>query len=109
MAKIDVSVKLGGRLRKLAPVDRDGIKTEINGVVDRHSRIINRGVLSLHINQNKNRFRQKPLFLCRARLWNHGTRVIANVGEYGIWQSVDRALNRIEGKLIQEKERGLRF
>ncbi len=115
MAKVGVSVKLGGKLRRLAPIDREGIKTEINEVVDRHSRIINGGVLSLHIEQHKHRFRQMPLFLCRARLWNQGTRVIANVGEYGIWQSVDRALEKIEHKLIQHKElpydkgRGLRL
>jgi len=109
MQDVNVSVKLDGRLRRLAPVDKNVIKSDISEVVGRHSRLIKHGELKLHIKQHRQRFRQVPLFLCKARFWNNGTRVIANVGEYGIWQSVERALTRIEGKLIQEKERGLGF
>ena len=105
--KVSVSVKFAGKLRNLASVDRDGIKQTVRELVNRRGRVINKGALSLDITQNSHKFRQTPLFLCRARLWNNGKKVIAIGEEYGIGQTVDRALNKIEQQLIQYKERKL--
>ena len=105
--QVAVSVKFAGKLRTLASIDRRNIKQSIRELVNKRGRVIRAGSLNLDITQNSHKFRQTPLFYCRARLWNRGKKVIAIGQEYGIWQTVDRALNKIEQQLIQHKEKGL--
>lgn len=108
-SNVSVSVKFAGRLRNVAPIDRKQIAESVVNLVSRRKRVIRSGALNLDIRQNNERFRKVPLFLCRARFWNRGRNIAATGEEYGIWQTVDNALDKIEQKIIQYKERGLRF
>lgn len=107
--EVELSVKFAGKLRNLANVDKQDIRENIAELVERHQRVLRAGALKLHLKQHKERFRQLPLFLCRAKFWTRGKSIIARGQEYGIWQTVDNALDKIEHKMIQSKERGLRF
>jgi len=106
---VEVSVKFDGELKRLASVDRKIIAEAVKDLVRKRERVFNGGVLNLDIKQNDRKFRNIPLFFCRARLWKPGKLVVAKGSEYGVWQTVDKALDRIESRLILEKERGLRF
>jgi ribosome-associated translation inhibitor RaiA len=109
VGKVSVSVKFSGKLKRLATIDKQIIRSTIQGLVSKHGRILSSGAINLDIKQNGIKFRQIPLFECKANFWNTTNRKVRNIvatgQEYGIWQTVDRALNKIERKLVQQKEK----
>ena len=104
-----VSVKFAGKLRRLTPIDKRQMKATILNLVQRHGRVMRAGALNVYLKQHNERFRQLPLFLCRAKLWNRGRSTVARGMEYGVWQTVDNTLDKIERKMVEHKERGLRY
>lgn len=107
---VSVSVRFSGKLKRLASIDKQEIMSTINNLVDKHRRTIKSGAINMDIRQNGIKYRQIPLFECKANFLNrenNGKVIVATGEEYGIWQTVDKALNRIEQKLVQYKERNL--
>ena len=106
---IAISVRFAGKLRRLNPIDKRGIKEDISGLVGKYRRVLRAGALKLNIRQNSEKLKKVPLFLCKVRFWGRGKSIAAHGSEYGINQTVDKALRRVEHRLIRDKERGLRF
>ena len=104
---VAVSIRFAGKLRRLNPIDKRGIKEEVSGLVGKYNRVLRAGALKLNIRQNSERLKKVPLFLCKARFWGRGKSVVAHGSEYGIGQTVDKTLRRVEQRLIQDKERKL--
>ena len=102
---VSVSVKFSGRLKRLTNIDRQAIHNTIQALVSKHGRVIRSGAINLDLKQNSTK--QAPLFECKAKLWDKGMQVLGTGNEYGIWQTVDRALHVIERKIVQNKERNL--
>ena len=105
-----VNVRFSGKLRRLASIDKQAIMSTINNLVDKHRRTIKYGSINMDIKQNGIKYRQIPLFECKANFYNKedsGKVIVATGEEYGIWQTVDKALNRIERKIVEYKERNL--
>jgi len=107
--ELSIGIRFSGRLKRLNNIDRQVLKRVIQSIVGKHNRFIKSGAINLDLKQNSEKFRQIPLFECKAKLWNKGKNIVAIGQEYGIPQTVDRALNRIEQKLVQYKEKHLNF
>jgi len=104
---VAISIRFVGKLRRLNPIDKRGIREEVSGLVGKYKRVLKSGALKLNIRQNSERLKKVPLFLCKARFWGRGRSIAAHGSEYGIGQSVDKTLRRVEHRLIQDKERRL--
>ena len=105
---LDLSVKFAGRLKRLTNTDRVQIYETAYNLAKRHAKFIDGGKLRVYLTQHKEKTRNVPLFYCKAHYFNAEKRVTASGSEYGIVPTLNQALDRIQGMLIQEKERNVR-
>ena len=105
---LDLSVQFAGRLRRLTNTDRVQIYATAYDLAQRHAKLIDGGKLKIYLMQQKERTRQVPLFYCRASYINADKHIAASGSEYGIVPTLNQALDRIQGMLIQEKEKNVR-
>src|SRR3989338_4839495 len=105
---LDLSFKFAGRLKRLTNIDRVQIYETAYNLAKRHAKFIDKGKLRVYLTQQKEKTRNVPLFYCKAHYFNAVKRVTASGSEYGIVPTLNQTLDRIQGMLIQEKERKIR-
>ncbi|MBI2107128.1 hypothetical protein HYT57_04025 [Candidatus Woesearchaeota archaeon] len=105
---LDLSVKFAGRLNRLTNIDRVQIYATAYNLAKRHAKFMNGGKLRVYLAQRREKTRNVPLFYCKAHYFNAEKRVMASGSEYGIVPTLNQALDRIQGMLVQEKEKNVR-
>ena len=91
-----VSVQLAGRFNNLSNIDKSMLMRDVEKFTNKHERLVSNGELYLIMKQHREKFRSIPLFQCSARFVSNIGRFNAIGHEYGIKQSVDDALAKIE-------------
>jgi len=102
---MNVSVQLAGRFREMSNFDKEIIMNDIERFTEKHERLVDNGELHLIMKQHKEKFRTIPLFHCTARFVSNIGRFNATGHEYGIKQTVDQALGKIEKQVIKTKQK----
>ncbi|MBI4158702.1 hypothetical protein HY500_00405 [Candidatus Woesearchaeota archaeon] len=105
---LDLSVQFAGRLKRLTGVDRGQIYETAYNLAMRHAKVMEGGKLRVRLMQKKEKTRQVPLFHCRANYFNADKNIAATGSEYGIVPTLNQALDKIQCRIIQEKEKNLR-
>jgi len=98
-------MQFAGKLETLNNYDRAFIKEWVERFLEKNERFVKSGVLKLRLEQRREKFREVPLFSCRANFYTDGDRFIASGEEYGIKQCVGIALSKVRRQLIRKKER----
>ena len=102
---MQLSMQFAGKLETLNQYDREAVKNWVKGFLEKHSRLVNSGDLSLRLEQREMKFRGIPLFSCKANFFTDRGKFVAIGEEYGIRQCVNMALNKVKKQLLKKKER----
>ena len=102
----NVSMRFGGKFAELSPIDRMYIRHMVLRRVY-NSRVLD-GDVAVNLVHHTQKFRRIPLFSTTVRLYNHMGRFVARGHEYGIGQSLNEALKKIEGQVIKQKTKRIR-
>jgi len=98
-------MQFAGKLETLNAYDRQAVKGWIERFLDKQEKFVNNGELKLVVKQRREKFREIPLFFCRANFFTDKGRFTATGEEYGIQQCVNIALNKVKRQLLKQKSK----
>ncbi len=98
-------MQFAGKLETLNRYDRDFVRRWVESFLEKHEKFVKNGFLNLRLEQRKEKFREIPLFNCRANFYTEKGQFVASGEEYGIKQCVGLALERVRKQLLKRKRR----
>ena|SRR3989338_10881213 len=101
----NLSMQFAGRLKELSSYDRDYFKKSVQRFLSKQSKFVDNGELKLVIKQRSEKFRNLPLFFCRANFFTDKGVFTATGEEYGVNQCINLALHKVKRQLLKRKNK----
>ncbi|MBI2105436.1 hypothetical protein HYT56_01200 [Candidatus Woesearchaeota archaeon] len=98
-------MQFAGKLETLNMHDRQAMKGWVERFLEKQGKFVDNGLLKLRLEQRREKFREVPLFFCRANFFTDRGKFIATGEEYGIQQCVNIALNKVKKQLLRQKSK----